>query len=158
MLRIILVSVLSVLVASIAHNAKAEGAAPDRASFLIGSHHVAPNHPFQEVNPGLFLTWENRGPLELDFSAGVYHNSFANTSVMGLVAKTYDISEDFEVGVFGGVASYPEWADTFGVNHGDLVPVVGLQARYKNAFAQFMPSDGVNAKAIISYGITFDLN
>ena len=55
--------------------------AQDRVSFLFGSRHVDMSTDFNETNPGVFLTWENAvGPL--DVSAGVYLNSYENTTVI----------------------------------------------------------------------------
>jgi len=132
-------------------------AGPDRASILLGSKHLGATMEFNETNPGLFLTWEDRGSLGLDYSVGGYHNSYGKGSVAATVGKTFEVAPDFDIGIFGGAAYYPENGRTFGVHAGDFVPMVGAQARYKNAFVQVLPSDGIYADAIVSFGVTFSL-
>jgi hypothetical protein len=155
MFRFICASLFSFFVAS---SAVAEGISPDRISLLLGSHHAATDVHFEEFNPGIFATWEDRGPGQLDYSIGAYRNSFGNLSKMYVVAKSFDIGRDAQIGVFAGVASYPQWSDHFIISFGEYVPVGGVQGRYKNAFMQVMPSDGKVVGSIISFGLTFDLD
>ncbi|KAA9005086.1 hypothetical protein [Histidinibacterium aquaticum] len=126
---------------------------PDRASVLLGSRHVEPALDFDEVNPGLFLTWER----DLDWTVGAFHNSYGRTSVAAMVGRSWEISEDVGIGVFGGAAHYPGDGRTFSVSAGDVVPLGGLQLRLGNAFVQVIPSDGEWADAIVTGGLTWRL-
>lgn len=130
-------------------------AGPDRVSILIGSHHVAATDRFEEINPGLFLTWEDRGGL--DWSAGVYHNSYGRTSVAATAALPLNRGGKVEFSLFAGAALYPEDGRRFRYHAGDVVPVFGLQVRAGPVFAQVIPSDGKATAAIISFGLTFPL-
>jgi hypothetical protein len=37
----------------------------------------------------------------------------------------------------------------------DVIPLAGLQGRYKNLFVQVIPSDGVTADVIVTAGVTY---
>jgi hypothetical protein len=80
---------------------------------------------FQEFNPGLFLTWE-RG---VNYSIGAYYNSYERCSVLGSVGYDVEVTRD-------------------------LVSFLGLQARYRNVFLQFIPADG---DSLLTFGLTFGL-
>lgn len=125
-------------------------AAQDRVSILIGSHHTE-DYAWEEVNPGLFLTWE--GPVDL--SAGIYRNSFGRPSAALTAALPVIRWQDGGLSLLGGAAYYPGNGDNFAVHAGDLVPLVGLQARHGNVFAQIMPGKVEPPEVIIAYGLTF---
>jgi hypothetical protein len=129
-------------------------AGPDRISFLLGSNHVNATRDFQEINPGVFLTWE-RG---LNYSVGAYYNSYENISPIVSVGYDWEIATDFDLGLFGAVAIYPGDGDEFKYALGDVVPLIGAQARYKNVFIQFIPADGDSLDALFTLGLTFELN
>ncbi|WP_300030097.1 hypothetical protein [uncultured Roseobacter sp.] len=128
-------------------------AGPDRISVLLGSEHFNATKEFQEFNPGVFLTWEGR----YDVSAGIYYNSYEE--VGGLVALGRDFweGEDYAVGLFGALALYPGDGDRFDVSIGDVVPLIGLQARYRNVFAQLIPGNGETTDAVLAVGLTWEL-
>ncbi|MFN3971237.1 MAG: hypothetical protein ACK4L4_07685 [Gemmobacter sp.] len=146
-------AVLLALMASLACPARAEG--PDRASILLGSHHAAARAAFEGVNPGLFLTWENRAGL--DWSVGAYRNSYGRASVAVTVARPLIRWRGGEAGVFAGLAHYPGNGRRFRVSAGDVVPLAGVQARHGNLFAQVIPLGGRAARAVATVGVTFDL-
>lgn len=125
---------------------------PDRISVLLGSHHVDARTEFEQRNPGLFLTWEDRGGLDL--SVGAYRNSYGRTSVAATAAIPIWTVRDAQLSLFAGVALYPEDGRNFAVHWGDLVPVGGVQMRAGDIFTQIIPSDGAATDAIISFGIT----
>ena len=127
---------------------------PDRISFLVGTEHVNASRDFQEFNPGVFLTWEHN----LNYSVGVFYNSYEEVSLLGSIGYDYEIARDFDVGAFAAIALYPGDGDEFRYSAGDLVPLVGLQARYKNVFVQFLPADGESLDALFTFGLTFELN
>lgn len=129
-------------------------AGPDRLSVLLGSEHVNASREFQEFNPGIFLTWER----QFNYSAGLYYNSYKEVSPLVSVGYDWDIAPNFDLGAFFAVALYPGDGDEFSHAIGDLVPFVGLQARYKNVFVQFIPADGDSLDALFTFGLTFALD
>lgn len=130
---------------------------PDRVSVLLTSHHVAAKQSFEKVNPGIFLTWEDRA-FGLDYSVGAYRNSYGRGSVAGIAALPLWQRDNTQVALFAGVGLYPKDGRNFGVHAGDFVPLVGIQIRHRNLFLQAMPGDGKYAAAVISMGLTFPLS
>lgn len=128
-------------------------AQPDRLSILMGSRHPGAKATFEQVNPGAFLTWEDRA-LGLDYSLGIYRNSFGRASVAATAALPVIERGRLQVAVFGGLALYPGHGDQFAAHAGDVVPIGGLQARYGHGFVQIMPGDGM---AVVAFGMTFPL-
>lgn len=145
-MKLFVAAVLAVMQASSAV------AGPDRVSILMGSYHVDAKLDFNQSNPGVFLTWENP---KVSYSVGVYDNSFNKTSVAVTAAIPVIRGGDFEASLFAGLALYPEDGRMFAVHVGDLVPIGGVQMRYKNVFMQVIPSDGAMTDAIIAAGVTF---
>lgn len=129
-------------------------AGPDRLSVLLGSEHVNASREFQEFNPGIFLTWER----QFNYSAGLYYNSYKEISPLVSVGYDWTVARDLDLGAFFAVAVYPGDGDEFSHAIGDVVPFVGLQARYKNVFAQFIPADGDSLDALFTFGLTFALD
>lgn len=130
-------------------------AAQDRASVLIGSAHIgAAPGAFDGHNPGLILTWEDRRGL--DWSAGVFRNSFGGPSAAVTVALPLVRSPRFDLSAFAGVAAYPGHADRMAVAVGPFVPIGGLQLRADRLFIQIMPDRGDPA-AVVAVGLTFPL-
>lgn len=129
-------------------------AGPDRLSVLLGSEHVNATREFQEFNPGVFLTWER----QFNYSVGPYYNSYEEVSPLVSVGYDWDIAQDFDLGAFFALAVYPGDGDEFNHAIGDVVPFVGVQARYKNAFVQFIPADGDTLDALFTFGLTFELD
>lgn len=130
-------------------------AGPDRISFLLGSAHVETAREFEEVNPGVFVTWEDRWN-GLDYSLGAYRNSFGGVSTAATAALPLFTAASMEVSVFAGVAIYPGDGDEFLYHAGDLVPLGGIQLRRDPVFLQIMPGGG-DPDAIISFGVTIPL-
>lgn len=131
----------------------APATAQDSLTVLLGSHHVAAQIEFEEVNPGLILTWD-RDPL--DWSAGVYRNSYGRTTVAGFASLPLVENDALSVSAVAGVALYPEDGRTFAVHAGDWVPLVGLHLQSGPISVLIMPSDGKATDAVIAFGATFD--
>ncbi|MEM9576862.1 MAG: hypothetical protein AAF999_07585 [Pseudomonadota bacterium] len=129
-------------------------AGPDRISFLLGSEHVNATRDFQEFNPGVFLTWER----QFNYSVGLYYNSYEEVSPIVSVGYDWEVAEDLDLGAFLALALYPGDGDEFSHALGDVVPLAGLQARYKNVFVQFIPADGDSLDALFTLGLTFELD
>lgn len=107
-------------------------AAQDRVALLMGSHHVdAGDNDFEEVNPGLFLTWD-------DWTVGGYRNSYGDMSLA--ITREWALTD--HVDIFAGVATYD-----------GLMPIAGLQATIGPVFVQVIPSDGRATDAIITFGV-----
>ncbi|QGX99319.1 hypothetical protein EI983_14010 [Roseovarius faecimaris] len=128
---------------------------PDRVSILLGSHHINATRDFQEINPGVILTWQQSA---LGYSLGAYYNSYEDISVLGALSYGVEIAPEFELGVFGGLAWYPGEGDQFDHSIGDAVPLVGVQTRYRNAFVQLIPADGGTLDGLVTFGLTFALD
>ncbi len=133
----------------IALTATAATAGPDRAYILAGSKHLGTDYDFNEVNPGLFLTWELD---RFDVTVGAYHNSYGKGSMAASVAYPLVRGDDWSVDAFAGLATY------FGTHNPDVVPMAGLQARYGPAFVQYVPVPGGQyISGLISFGLTFEI-
>lgn len=130
--------------------APAASAGPDRWSVLLGSHHTE-SAAWEELNPGVFVTWE--GPV--DWSLGAYRNSFGKLSLAGTAGVRLASWDAGDLSLFGGLAWYPGNGDNFVVHAGDVVPLVGLQLRQGNFFAQLMPGKMEPPEAIVTFGLTF---
>ena len=128
-------------------------AGPDRVSVLLGSRHFGATTAFQEINPGVFLTWERK----LDWTVGVFRNSYGRGAIAGTAALPLIEEGKFSLDAFLGAAYYPKDGRNFAVHIGDIVPIGGLQARYGNMFMQVIPQDGRDASAVVSFGLTFGL-
>lgn len=136
-------------------------AGPDRVSILLGSEHFNATEDFQEFNPGLFLTWEAQRDFlffdSTDFSVGAFYNSYAKVAPNVTVGAAREVAPGLDLGVFAGFALYPGDGDRFRVSVGDVIPLAGFQARYRNVFAQLIPLNGDNADAVLAVGLTFAL-
>lgn len=132
-------------------------AGPDSVAILLGTHHVGASG-FEEVNPGVFLTWQGaalQGNLDLGF--GAFRNSYGNGSVAVTTAYPIVRTPDWGIDVFGALAWYPGDGDQFALAVGDIVPIAGLQGRYGNVFVQAIPGGGGSVDATLTYGLTFQL-
>lgn len=133
--------------------ATAVQAGPDRYSVLLGSHHIG-GSGFNEVNPGLFATWE-RERTALSF--GVFLNSYERVSLSATSYLPLKRWENGTAGLFGGLAYYPENGRDFKTHlGGDIVFIGGAQVQFGNVFMQFIPMNADSADGLISFGLTFD--
>lgn len=133
-------------------------AEPDRVSILVGSYHINPGSEFDESNPGLFLTWEEAGGGPLNVSVGAFENSYGRGAAAVLASYPFFENDTIELSVFGGVAHYPEDGRNFAVSIGDVVPLAGVQMQIGPTFFQFLPGDGNEADAVVSFGLTAPLD
>lgn len=134
-------------------------AGPDRISIMLGTHHAGATIDYEEVNPGIFLTWsELLWNNRLDLTIGGFRNSYGDLSLA--IATAYPLlrQQDWGIDLFGALAWYPDNGDRFAHAFDDIVPIAGLQVRYKSLFLQAIPSGGDSVDATFSFGLTFPLN
>tara|TARA_R110002094_G_scaffold160396_2_gene145780 strand:- start:46 stop:486 length:441 start_codon:yes stop_codon:yes gene_type:complete len=131
--------------------AQAEG--PDRVSILLGSRHYGADG-FQEVNPGLFLTWER----DMDISIGVFRNSYNKAAIAATVAVPVVEWDQGNISLFAGAAYYPEDGRLQKIHLGDVIPIGGIQARHKDIFFQLTPLDGDPVKGLLAFGVTWAID
>lgn len=133
-------------------------AGPDQVSILLGSYHVGATRDFEEFNPGVILTWkELLWQNRLDVGFGIFRNSYGDASVVATTALPLVRNRNWGLDLFAALATYPGEGDQFSHSIGDVVPIAGLQARYRNVFVQAIPSGGNSVDATLTYGLTFAL-
>lgn len=129
-------------------------AGPDRVALHIGSAHFGTDRGFEEVNPGLFLTWERR----VNLSLGAYRNSYGRLSVAATVGVDVWEQGRARLEAFGGLAHYPRDGRTITGRSHDVVPIIGLRAHYDPVFVSIIPGDGDRMDGLLSFGLSFALD
>ena len=127
-------------------------AGPDRIAVHMGSHHAGATSSFEEVNPGVFLSWDR--PNDVTLSIGAFRNSYGRGSIAVTAAKTIYRGENTGLALFAGLAHYPGNGNDIRHAIGDFVPLAGLQLHYRSVFVNVMPGDGDTVDAIFSFGVT----
>lgn len=147
----------------------ARGLAPDRAYLTFGSQHLNVDPAdfglvrWNEVNPGLILTWEDRGPWGLNYSLGAFQNSFADLSLYAATSRTWAIgTAGWRLGWVLGLANYGDNARFVRSQIGQSGWIVtgGAQIEFRNFFVQIQPAGtqrGGGQGAILVTGISFAL-
>ena len=133
--------------------ASAAGAGPDRVSLLFGSYHINARDDYDQLNPGVFLTWEGR----FETTLGVYRNSYGKIAESAQVLYPVANWKNGQLQVFAGIAHYPGDGDTVAVHLGDLIPIAGLSARWGNLFAVMIPCFCEGFDALVAGGVTFPI-
>lgn len=131
---------------------------PDRVSYVAaGKHYGGEVENYLSDNiQGAFVGWDcGRWGADL----GVYLNSFEDISP--IVTASFNVlqGENWDVGLFAGVAHYPDrgFHDGEPLGAGDIW-LGGAQARYGNLVVQWMPSpDTKYFDGIVTAGFTFEL-
>lgn len=150
----------------LATSAHSEGAAPDRLYVPLASYHFNIDPPaasgmssWNEFNPGLIVTWEER-LWTLDYSAGLFLNSYEDISPMVSVGKLWDVGQ-VQLGATVIFADYGDDARHFDNTLGssDIVFLPAFQVNYRNVFAQIIPAPQSNGDtgAVFTAGLTFAL-
>lgn len=130
-------------------------AGPDRIAVHLGSYHAGATSEFEEVNPGIFLSWDRAHDVTL--SVGAFRNSYGRGSVAVTAAKTVFKQKHTSAAVFAGLAHYPGNGNDISHAIGDFVPLAGVQFHYRHVFLNVMPGDGDTVDAIFSFGVTVPL-
>ena len=134
-------------------------AGPDRVSIMLGTHHAGATLDYDEVNPGVFVTWSGlMWQDRLDLTVGGFRNSYGDLSLAVSTALPLVRQEDWSIDLFGALAWYPDNGDRFAHAFGDIVPIAGLQFRYRSVFLQAIPAGGDSVDATFSFGLTFPIN
>lgn len=127
---------------------------PERVSVPLISFHYGDwgdedKDSFNEFNPGLILTWENRA-LGLDYSLGAYRDSYSATTSYAGISYMWEIQSDFHAGIS---LSY---RNSDGDGFTGFVP--SLQVSYRNSFATISNGfDNGDSYGVISFGYSFAL-
>jgi len=117
---------------------------PDKIYVSVASKHVNltadPGTKYNEINPGLILSWENR-KYGVSYWAGGIYNSFSAISPYFAVAKLWSISPDLELGVFGSIAGYySNGSISTKIGNSGYVFLGGFQLEYRKIFIQLQPT------------------
>ena len=133
--------------------------APDRVHILLGTYHAVPartSFAYEETNPGLILTWDQawRG---LDVSAGLFENSFSDTSPLLAIGKTWTLEHEIQGRALVALARYEEEDPIFQPLRNGWVLIPSLQISYRQVFAQVTPlPEPDNTGLIFAYGLEFE--
>lgn len=128
-------------------------AGPDRFSVLLGSHHIN-GTGFNEINPGLFATWEQE---RWAYSVGGYLNSYDKGSLAATAHLPVAHWDNGMISAFAGLAWYPGDGRRFSSHiGGDVVGIGGLELRQGNVFMQFLPMNTNSVDGLVTFGLTWD--
>jgi len=142
---------------------------PDRVYLTFGSKHlnIDPTNfglaSWNETNPGVIFTWEDRGRLGLNYSLGAFQNSFADRSLFASTGKTWAVGDtDLRLGFVVGLADYGQNARLIATQLGtsDWIVTGGAQIEYRNLFFQLQPAGrqlGGGYGAVLVAGVSFAL-
>lgn len=143
--------------------------APDRVYLTFSARHlnIDPTNfgraQWNEANPGVILTWEDRGLLGEDFSLGAVINSYDDPAIFASIGKLWDLGDsDWRLGYVLGVANYGQNARLIGsqIRSSDWIVIGGAQIEYRNLFFQLQPAGtqpGGGYGAVLVTGLTFPL-
>ncbi|MEJ6397054.1 hypothetical protein [Yoonia sp. 208BN28-4] len=138
-------AIIAIICASLA----TEAGAQDRVSLLVGSDHIgAGDLPYNEINPGVFVTWQ-------DLTVGAFENSYSNPSLYAGTEWTLAKHDSLTIAAFAGASLYVTYDRDGDWSGGRIMPTGGLRATYGNAFIQVSPGDMRNFDALVSFGLTF---
>jgi len=119
----------------------------------LASVHINGTADLNEQNPGLGLGCQLRENLAVE--AGVFRDSFNNTSVYGIGILTRQWGPA-RIGAFAGIARYPDAAVNIALpSIGDWIPVAGLQGEMGPVLLRLLPQDGVFADAVVTLQLKF---
>ena len=108
-------------------------------------------------NLGVLLSWDVTDAVQ--FTAGVYNNSFSELSATASFEYASLRGDNWSLGAFAGIATYPiETTPLYmpsRLGDSDVVVIGGLRAEAFGVWATYTPS-GAEGRNIITSGITFD--
>ncbi len=143
--------------------------APDRVYITLASRHLNIDPTlfgradWNEFNPGVILTWEDRGQLGLNYSLGLFQNSYADRALFAGIGKTWEIVESgVKLGFVTGLADYGQNARLIGTQIGSSGWIItgGAQLEYRNIFLQLQPAGpqaGGGMGAVLVGGLSIPL-
>ena len=117
---------------------------PDRVYVSMASKHVNltpdPETEYNEINPGLILSWNNR-KYGLNYWFGGIRNSFSTISPYAAAAKMWPLGSDIKLGIFGSIAGYySNGSISTKIGNSGYVFLGGFQFEYRNIFIQLQPT------------------
>lgn len=128
-------------------------AGPDRWSVLLGSKHIG-EQGFNEINPGLFATWEGE---RFGYSLGAFVNSYERGAVSATAHMPFKAWEGGMIGGFAGLAWYPKDGRRIETHiGGDVIAIGGVEVRHRNVFMQYIPVIDRDSRGVFSFGVTWD--
>ncbi|RPE71064.1 hypothetical protein EDD53_0177 [Pacificibacter maritimus] len=141
---------LSVALAPLA--ATADGSlAPDVLQIPLASHHFGDwgeSSDFNEFNPGVILTWEDR-LAGLNYSIGAYKDSKSATALHLSAAKMWDIGQYTQAGIVGA------YIHSFGDGYTGIAP--SIQLNHKYIFVNVATGYDDDFYGVVGTGITIPL-
>jgi hypothetical protein len=124
---------------------------PEVLQIPLASHHFGDwgsSSDFNEFNPGMILTWEERA-AGLNYSFGAYKDSKSATALHISVAKMWDIAPYTQLGIVGA------YIHSFGDGYTGIVP--SIQLNHKYIFVNVATGYDDGAYGVIGTGITIPL-
>ena len=136
---------------------------PDRVYVSMASKHVNltpdPGTEYNEINPGLILSWNNR-KYGLNYWFGGIRNSFSTISPYAAAAKMWPLGSDIKLGIFGSIAGYySNGSISTKIGNSGYVFLGGFQFEYRNIFIQLQPTliNNKNIGGVFITGISVPL-
>ena len=136
---------------------------PDQVYVSIASKHINlvpdPGTKYNEINPGLILSWDNR-KYGLNYWFGGIRNSFSAISPYAATAKMWKVTPNARFGIFGSIAGYyGNGSISTKIGNSGYVFLGGFQIEYKNLFFQIQPTliNNSNVGGVIVSGFCISL-
>jgi len=115
----------------------------------LGSAHINATRELNENNPGIGVGCEIRENLVLE--GGGLINSYNDTTSYAIAIMTRDYGK-WELGVFGGIAHYPDAKNNINLpSVGDFIPAGGVQAARGPFLIRLIPQDGIISDAVLIF-------
>lgn len=134
---------------------------PDGVSIPLYVEHV--NYQYDDWNQGfannlgVLLEWEVTETI--DFTAGLYNNSFAELSTTAFVTWSPIYGDNWSLGVLAGFATYDLETTPLDMpsrlGETDFIAIGAVRAQYESIYATYTPT-GPDGLAIITAGVQFD--
>ena len=117
---------------------------PDQMYVSVASKHVNlvpdPGTKYNEINPGLILSW-NKRKFGLNYWFGGIQNSFSAISPYAAAAKMWPLSSDIQLGIYGSIAGYyGNGSISTKIGNSGYVFLGGFHIEFKNLFFQLQPT------------------
>jgi hypothetical protein len=157
-------SVFAVVAALTATTAMAE--TQWRIGANLASIHVAPQREFNQINPGLYLsyTFQAEKRFQYGFQAGAYVNSYSERTIYALSFADWHVanlgSAEIRMGGFTGFFEYPVLSETVRSRGwptmGDYLLAIGPSLKFRmrsglDFSIGFLPVPGKETKGVFTF-------